>query len=117
MKLTQRIFAQALMLAGVLEPEKEALLRLLCTAASADMQNRLRQGMRPEGCEEAFVAAASLYALASLSQTDEASNCAAFTVGDVTVRPGDGNAARCLKEQAERIIAPYSADRFTFLGV
>lgn len=117
MKLTQKIFAQALMLAGVLEPDREALLRLLCTAASADLEGRLRQGVRPEDCEEAFVAAASLYALASLAQTDEASNCAAFTVGEVTVRPGDGSAARCLREQAERIIAPYSADRFTFLGV
>lgn len=117
MKLTGRIFAQALVLAGALEPEQEALLRLLCTAASADLESRLRQGVRPEDCETDFVAAASLYALASLSQTDETAGFSSFTIGDVTVHPGDGSAARCLKEQAERIIAPYSADRFVFQGV
>lgn len=118
MNLTQQIFAQALMLAGAIEPRQEALLRLLCTSCAAGMENRLRDGIRPEDCKADFVAAASLYALAALSETDENADLESFTAGDVTVRRGNGNAAaRCLRYQADLMISPYSVDRFTFRGV
>lgn len=82
------------------------------------MTARLREGIRPEDCKADFVAAASLYALAALSETDETVNLESFTVGDVTVRKGNSHAAcRCLRYQADLMISPYSKDRFAFRGV
>jgi len=118
MNLTQQIFAQAVMLAGQIEPRQEALLRLLCASAEASLRVRLRDGIRPEDCKADFVAAASLYALAALSETDETANLESFTAGDVTVRKGSSSAAsRCLRYQADLMISPYSKDRFAFRGV
>ena len=118
MNLTQQIFAQAMMMSGAVEPKQEALLRLLCASAASFMANRLREGVRPEDCKADFVAAASLYALAALAETDELANLESFTAGDVTVRRGNTNAAsRCLRYQADLMISPYSKDRFAFRGV
>ena len=118
MSLTQQIFAQAVMLAGAIEPKQEALLRLLCGSAAAYMGSRLREGIRPEDCKADFVAAASLYALAALSESGENADLESFTAGDVTVRRNNSNAAaRCLRHQADLMISPYSADRFAFRGV
>ena len=118
MNLTHQIFAQAVMLAGCIEPRQEALLRLLCSSAASSMESRLREGIRPEDCKADFVAAASLYALAALSEMDEMANLESFTAGDVTVRKGNANAAsRCLRYQADLMISPYSVDRFAFRGV
>jgi len=43
-----------------------------------------------------------------------------FTAGDLTVRKATGYddaASKCLRNQAELMIAPYLKDRFTFRGV
>ena len=118
MNLTEQIFAQAVMLAGTVDPRQEALLRLLCASAASSMSNRLREGIKPEDCKADFVAAASLYALAALAETDEMANLESFTAGDVTVHKGNSNAAsRCLRYQADLMISPYSKDRFAFRGV
>ena len=118
MNLKQQIFAQAVMLAGSIEPKQEALLRLLCASAESALTARLREGINPEDCKADFVAAASLYALAALSETDKLANLESFTAGDVTVRKGSADAAcRCLRYQADLMISPYSKDRFTFRGV
>lgn len=118
MNLTEQIFAQAVMLAGTIDGRQEALLRLLCASAESALAVRLREGIRPEDCKADFVAAASLYALAALSETDEMAALESFTAGDVTVRRrGTNAAARCLRYQADLMISPYSKDRFAFQGV
>ena len=118
MSLTQQIFAQAVMLAGAIEPKQEALLRLLCGSAAAYMGSRLREGIRPEDCKADFVAAASLYALAAMSEMDEISQMEQITAGDLTLRRGGKDAAACcLRYQAELLISPYVKDRFVFMGV
>ena len=118
MTLTEQTFTQAMLLAGVLEPKQEALLKLLCSAATTSLSARLRDGIAPEDCRADFVAAASLYALAALHEAKDADRIEQFSAGDLTVRTGKGDAAsNCLRYQAQIIITPYLKDRFTFREV
>ena len=118
MMFTEQIFAQAILMAGQMEEKREALLRLLCTAAANTLAARMRRGIGPEDCKADFVAAASLYALAALSEAEGLDNLESFTAGDVTVRRGKSSAAaECLRRQAELMISPYCADGFSFRGV
>ncbi len=116
MTLTDQIYAQALMLSGELTPQQDALLRVLCRAAKATLAARLRSSITPEDCRGDFICAGSLYALAALSESDDAPE--RFTAGDLTVqRSGGGAAAQCLRRQAELLLMPYVRDCFAFLGV
>lgn len=118
MTLTDQVYAQALLLSGGLEARQEALLKLLCRGASNSLEARLREGLTPEDCKADFVAAASLYALAALSGAKDMDQMEQITVGDLTMRRGDSNAAaNCLRYQAELMIGPYLKDRFSFKGV
>ena len=108
MTLKEQVFAQAALLAGKLDEEKMRMLDALCGASTASLAARLREGLEPGDCRADFVASASLYALAALSEMDTAANMQQIQVGDVTMRPGGGSAAaRCLRKQAELIMAPY----------
>ena len=107
MTLTDQVYAQAVMLSGA-EQESEALLQLLCRSAVAGLKHQLRDGIRVEDCRADFVAAASLYALAALSEADEMKNLEQMQIGDVTVKRGSGSAAaRCLRKQAQIIMFPF----------
>lgn len=118
MSLTEQVYAQACLLAGVLEDREQELLRLLCMGTVSALQSRLRPGLTPEDCRADFVAAASLFALGSLSAAAEESNMGEVKIGDVTLkRSGADTASKCLHNQGELIIAPYLADRFCFRGV
>lgn len=118
MTLTDQVFAQAMLLAGGLEAKQEALLKLLCRGTSVSLAARLRDGLSPEDCKADFIAAASLYALAALSGTDDMDKLEQITAGDITLRrSGTDAAANCLRYQAELMIAPYLKDRFSFKGV
>lgn len=117
MSLTDQVFTQALLLSGGLGARQEAMLRLLCGASVSSLKARLRVGMSPEDCKADFVGAASLYALAALSETDDLQGIESFTAGDVTVRRSGGTAARCLRTQAGLMMEPYVRDAFSFLGV
>ena len=65
-----------------------------------------------------FIAAASLYALAALSEVGDVDSVDQLTLGDVTVkRRNGGAAASCLRNQAELMFSPYLKDRFSFMGV
>ncbi len=110
------MFDQAMLLAGQLEPTQMELLRLLCQGAVSALRARLRQGITPESCREAFVAAASLYARAALGDGLDVTE---FRAGDLTVKRGAGGQGsfRSLEAQADRIMAPYVQDRFAFLEV
>lgn len=118
MTLVERIFAQALTLAGVLDDRQTALLRVLCQGAAGELAAQLRKGLTPEDCMADFVSAASLIALAALSEAGETETVESFTAGEVTVRKARNSAAaNCLRYQARVMMMPYIRDPFAFLGV
>ena len=120
MMLSQQVFAQALLLAGELEERQRQLLQILCTAATSSLEARLRDGITAEDCKADFIAAASLYALASLADVEDSVQVEEFQAGDLTIRQNRERrdaASNCLQRQADMMILPYLKDRFAFLGV
>lgn len=95
------------------------LLEALCAAAGAELAGRLREGLTPEDCGDAFRCAAALLAAAGLLPGREAGEAEQFSAGEVSLRTGDGGqAASALRRQAEALMAPYwQDDGFAFLGV
>lgn len=112
--MTEQVFAQAAALLGQPESGQAELLRLLCRANAAALQMRLKDGLTVEDCQEEFVMAASLFALAALK---DAEKCEEFRAGDLTVKAGTGREADALREQAEALMKPYLKDCFAFVGV
>ena len=119
MTLRDQVFAQAALLAGDLSGHQTDLLGALCTASTASLTARLKDGLTPEDCKADFIAAASLFALAALNEAEAAEQVEEFKAGDLTVKQGSraDAASRCLHNQAELMITPYLKDRFAFLGV
>ena len=120
MMLSDQVYAQALLLAGDLEQRQSQLLQVLCNAATSSLASRLREGITPEDCKADFIAAASLYALASLNGVEETMQVEQFQAGDLTIRKNSDRmdaASSCLQRQAEMMILPYLKDRFSFMGV
>jgi len=118
MTLTQQICAQARVLIRDMGNENQAMLEVLCRAAEVSLKAKLRSGITPEDCKADFIAAASLYAVAALSEVDDMAQLEQFSVSDLTVRRKGGDAASsCLRYQAELMMLPYVSDRFSFLGV
>lgn len=118
MTLTDQVYAQARVLAGEMDTREQDLLLILCQGAVSTLAARLRSGLTPEDCRADFIAAASLFALASLSAASKDADFGEVKLGDVTLKRKDADAAsKCLYNQAELIIAPYLADRFSFRGV
>ena len=118
MTLTQQVFAQAVLVSGLDSPEQESLLWVLCQSAVSTLTAQLREGISVEDCKADFVAAASLYALAALSEIDPMMSLDQLQVGDMTwKRGGSSAAAACLRYQAEMMMSPYRKDRFSFRSV
>ena len=119
MTLKDQVFAQAALLAGDLNGQQTDLLSVLCTASTAALTARLKDGLTPEDCKADFIAAASLFALAALNEAEDSDRVEEFKAGDLTVKQGGSKdaASRCLYNQAELMITPYLKDRFAFLGV
>ena len=118
MTLTEQIYAQAMVLTQDSQDEKLAMLEILCRSAENSLRRNLRDGMTPEDCKADFVAAASLYALAAMSEMDELCQLDQIKAGDLTLRRGStDSAACCLRYQAEVMMKPYMKDRFSFMGV
>ena len=116
MTLEDRIYGQALAMAGELTQPQDALLRCLSRAAKAALLARLRPGISPEDCPEEFAAAGSLLAFAAFLESDGSPE--RFTAGEMTIQRGDrSGAAGCLRGQAEGIMAPYALGDVVFLGV
>ena len=115
MTLEDRIYGQALAMAGELSQTQDALLRILSRTAKAALEGRLRARVREEDSQEALIAAGSLMAYAAFLESDGSPQ--RFTAGEVTVQQGDRSAAvGCLRAQAEGIMAPYVTSG-VFLGV
>ena len=120
MMLKDQVFSQALLLTGELDEHQTDMLHALCGAFTASLAAKLKEGLTAEDCKADFIAAASLYALASLSSIDEDVQVQEFKAGDLTVKQSStarDAASKCLERQAEMLIAPYLKDRFAFVGV
>ena len=118
MTLTEQIHARALVLIRDLEDKDRPLLELLCRSAEVSLRAKLRNGVTPEDCKADFIAAASLYALAAMSEVDNGMQPEQLTAGDLTLRRSSTDAAACcLRYQAELMMLPYVKDRFAFMGV
>lgn len=114
--MQERILTLAKTLSGAGEDEAE-LLTLLCAASEKEWTMRLRDGMTAEKCQETFLCAAALSAAAGLIAGR--GGAVRFTAGDVSVTETEGDqTARTLREEAERLMAPYvTAADFCFRGV
>ena len=118
MTLTQQVYAQAVLVSGVDGQAQEALLWVLCQSAVSALTAQLREGIRVEDCRADLVAAASLYALAAMSEADPMMSLEQLQVGDMTLKRGGGSAAAaCLRYQAEMMMLPYRRDCFCFRSV
>ena len=118
MTLNDQVYAQALLLAGELTDAQTELLKVLSAAVVSSLSARMKDGLTAEDCKADFVASASLYALAALSEAGFDPGLEQVTLGDVTLKRKTGDAAaNCLRNQAELMMYPYLKDRFAFLGV
>ena len=97
--------------------ESEAL-SLLCAAAVEELKGRLKPGLTPEDCGDAFPVAAAWLALAGLERV-ESDGVESLTAGDVTIRKGEGEfRQKALELQAQTVMKPYLRDEgFAFKGV
>lgn len=112
--MTQQIIALALAM-GASESQRE-VLEPLCAAAERALSARLRPGVTPRDCADAFAVCAAWMALGGLSAQD--GGVTSFTAGDVSIRTdGSGDAGR-LNAQIQRLMGPYLRDgSFYFQGV
>lgn len=118
MSLVQQICAQALVMVQDSTEVSLTMLELLCRSAENDLRHKLRDGISPEDCKADFIAAASLIALAALSEIDDVAQMTQIQTGDLTLRRSSTDtAACCLRYQAELIMRPYLKDSFAFMGV
>ena len=117
--MTEQVFARAAALAGEVDAAQREMLRLLCQAEAAGLKARLKEGVTVQDCAGEFAGAAGLCALAALKESGWDGAVGEFRAGDLTVQAAAGaeDAARCLRRQAEMLMAPYLADRFVFAGV
>ena len=118
MMLGEKIFAQAMVLAG--QPEEQELLRILCHMTADSLLSRLKEGVTEEECQEALVNGGSLYALAAWNGVQGGENVQELRAGDLTIKRGSelsGTSAETYRSQAEKMLQPYLKDRFAFLGV
>ena len=98
-----------------------SLLELLCTAQEQAWSERLR-GVTANECADAFCCACAFSAVAGLLAGRGGEGTASFRAGEISVQRASGDqtrtAAESLCAQAERLMAPYTAeDNFAFRGV
>lgn len=101
--------------------EERPLLTSMCAAAMAELAGRLRKGLTPEDCGDAFPCAAALLAASRVLPCRGGGDVEQFSVGDVSVRTGGSGineTAAALRRQAESMLTAYCGDgEFAFLGV
>ena len=113
--MKDQVFARAALQAGELDAQRQELLQVLCEAACASLEARLRDGISSEDCGELFATAACMYAMAALEGFSESVE---FKAGDLSVKKGArSEKSRELCCQADRLMAPFLKDSFVFSGV
>lgn len=102
-------------LLGSLTESEETLLFSVCDATRACFAARLRRGVSPQNCAEAFTAAAALCAVAIYRQSVR-QGIGSFQAGTVSVSidRADSDGLICA---ALRLIAPWTDCGTAFLGV
>ncbi len=117
MTLVQQVYAQAMLLSGIDDAAQSRILQIYCRSSVVSLTARLRGGLTPDDCKADFIASAALFALAALSESDAFSGLEQLQLGDLTLRKNGSPAAKCLRSQAELMMAPYVKDRFSFRSV
>lgn len=118
MRLTEQVYTQACLMMPELESENQTVLEAICRTAVVSLEKKLRSNLSPEDCWDDFVMAASMYAVAAMSEISDMGQLEQITAGDLTLRKsGGGLASNCLRTQAEMLMAPYVKSGITFLGV
>lgn len=116
----EKIFEIAAYALSVSETER-GLLDTMVSAAEAELTARLRDDVTAEDCGSIYVIAAALLAAADMLLLRSADEVEQFTAGEVSIRQSremTTAAATDLRQQAERLMAPFcSDDGFAFLGV
>lgn len=93
--MTERVMELLRALGGT---GQEEALRALCVSACRTLERRLREGVSPEDCGEAYPLAAAWLALDWLRDGQGLSGVTAVSAGDMSVRmeEGAGTAEACL---------------------
>ena len=118
MTMTELVYAQALLMTSGLSTEEEERLRVMCRVAVTSLERKLRNNLTTEDCHNEFVAAASMYALAAMSEASDLNQFEQIKAGDLTVRRAEGSlAADCLRTQADMLMAPFVKLGVAFMGV
>jgi hypothetical protein len=96
----------------------EELLRTVCAGAVEALDRKLRPGLAPEDCGEAFPLAAAWLAADWVKAGQGLDGVTALSAGDISVRREGGGGAGTMSRQAMELMAPFLADRgFAFRGV
>lgn len=119
--MTERILELACGIANPSETE-QAILETLCHAAEAEWVARLKSGVSPEDCGEAFLCAAAFTAAADFTVSRNSEGVESFTAGEISIRRNGSAEGRsqadALRKTAERLMAPYAeTESFAFRGV
>ena len=109
-----RIRNLAYELLGSMEEEQTTLLSALCLGVDQELSARLRPGITPEDCLDAFVLAGALLCVSALNQISTA-NISDFTAGTLKIAFGSDHSP--LANLAYRTMEPWLADGLVFLGV
>ena len=118
MTMTEVVYAEALLMAPDMTAQEQEMLRKLCHVAVVSLESKLRNNLTAADCHNEFTAAASMYALAALSEVSDVNQMEQITAGDLTIRrAGSPMAANCLRAQADLLMAPFVKRKIAFLGV
>ena len=95
------------------------VLSAMCTAAAAELEGRLRAGVRAEELGDTFIHAAGVLALSMYCAVKDVEKLKSFRAGNLSVEYADGEASpEELRKLAEQMLSAYLTDRgFGFLGV
>ena len=117
--ISDDIFALAKSL-GEVGAADEPRLQTMCAAAEREFTGRLRPGVSPDDCGEAYRLGCACLAVAFLSGAQAVIGEEGFTAGSLTIRNRATltERAEVMRAHAQRIMGPYLRDdRFAFTGV
>ncbi len=99
--------------------EQEQLLLPLARAVQRRLEARLRAGVRPEDCGDAFPVAAAMCVMETLEQAQGGAEATSFTAGNLSIRTEGAARRRAgLAARGEGLLAPWMAGGgFSFRGV
>lgn len=103
--------------------ESGRVLRSVCDSAAAELESRLRAGVKSSDIEELFVSAAGVLAISLYLELEYIPDeeIDSFTAGDLSVKLREGTKAQSaatLRKRAESMLSAYlDCGGFEFTGV